>query len=167
MGAGKTTAGLRLAAELGWPFLDLDEEIVRAHQKSIAAIFETAGEPAFRELEHRALADALDRANIVVALGGGALESAANRQLLASDPHTLLIYLEAPLDLLIERCEQQPGAARRPILERRSELTGRFLRRQPFYQSAHWTIQTSGRTPEAIVDAILARWKNQAVGQPS
>ena len=169
MGAGKTTSGVRLARELGWSFIDLDEEIARAEQKSIAFIFESAGENSFRELEHLALRSALRQRNIVLALGGGAVETAANRQLLTEDIHTLLIYLESPLDVLIDRCEHQQSlqseAARRPVLEKRLELTERFLRRQPLYESAHWTIETSGRTPEEVARAIFTRWQEQVMGQ--
>ena len=48
MGAGKTAVGMALARELAVPFLDSDEEIVRAADRSIAEIFERDGEPFFR-----------------------------------------------------------------------------------------------------------------------
>ena len=160
MGAGKSTLGALLAQGLGWTFVDLDEEIVRAEQKSVADIFMLIGEASFRELERAALAGSLQRKNIVLALGGGAIETDANRQLLGKDRETLLLYLEAPLDELIARCEQQQlekNAPRRPVLEKRSEITERFLRRKPLYESAHQTIHTSGQHPEEIVAEILAR----------
>ena len=53
MGAGKTSAGEALAARLGWSFLDADREIEREAGRTIAAIFEEDGEPAFRSLEER------------------------------------------------------------------------------------------------------------------
>jgi shikimate kinase len=162
MGAGKSTLGLLLARELGWDFVDLDEEIVRAQQKNIADIFLSAGEAAFREVEHIALAKALQREAIVLALGGGAIETAANRQLLQQDRETLLLYLEAPLDVLIARCEGQQletKAARRPVLDKRAELAVRFLNRMPLYEEAHWTLHTAGRNPEEITTAVLKQWK--------
>ncbi len=169
MGAGKSTVGVRLAEELGWLFVDLDEEIVRAERKSIAEIFALAGESRFREMEHRALSDAIRRDGLVLALGGGAVETGANLQMLTSDAETLLLYLEAPLELLIARCEQQQKteseAARRPVLEQKAELTGRFARRKPLYERAHWTIQTSNCTQEDIVKLILSQWKKYT-GQP-
>ena len=162
MGAGKSTLGDLLACGLGWTFVDLDEEIVRAQQKSIADIFASIGESGFRELERAALAQALQRERIVLALGGGAIETDANRLLLKEDRETLLLYLEAPLDVLMARCEQQQlenKAVRRPVLEKRAELAERFLRRRPLYESAHWTLHTTGRNPEEIVNAILQQWK--------
>ncbi len=162
MGAGKSTLGALLARELDWIFVDLDDEIVRAEKKSIADIFTSLGESGFRELERAALAQALERENIVLALGGGAIETDANRQLLGEDRQTLLLYLEAPLDELIARCEQQmlkKNAARRPVLEKRSEIAERFQRRRPLYESAHWTVHTTGQHPEEIVTAVLTHWK--------
>jgi shikimate kinase len=161
MGAGKSTLGPRLAEQLSWSFVDLDDEIVRAEQKSIAQIFDSIGETRFRELERNALANALRLESVVLALGGGAIETAANRQLIQEDEETLLLYLEAPLEVLIARCEQQQlerTAVRRPVLEKRAELTERFHRRQPLYEQADWTIATAGQTLDELVIAVIARW---------
>jgi shikimate kinase len=161
MGAGKSTIGPRLAQRLGWTFIDLDDEIVRTEQKSIAQIFDAVGEASFRELEQNALAATLRQEKIVLALGGGAIETAANRQRIQEDDATLLLYLAAPLEILIERCEQQQlhrKSVRRPILERRAELTERFQRRRPLYELADWTIETTGKTLDELVHIIMAQW---------
>lgn len=161
MGAGKSTLGPRLAEQLGWTFVDLDDEIVRAEQRSIAQIFDSIGEARFRELERNALANALRLESVVLALGGGAIETAANRQLIQEDEETLLLYLEAPLEVLIARCEQQQlerTAVRRPVLEKRAELMERFHRRQPLYELADWTIGTAGQTLNELVIAVVDRW---------
>ncbi len=169
MGAGKSALGPRLAQQLGWDFIDLDDEIVRTEQRSIAQIFEAVGEDRFRALERNALAKALDFESVVLALGGGAIETAANRQLLQQDRETLLLYLEAPLEVLIERCEQQQlerNAVRRPVLEKRAELTERFQRRRPLYEMADWTIDTTGQTLDELVNAVVARWNAAPWNQP-
>jgi len=165
MGAGKSTIGPRLARRLGWTFIDLDDEIVRAEQQSIAQIFDSIGEARFRELEQHALADTLHREHIVLALGGGAIETAANRQRIQQDEGTLLLYLAAPLEILIERCEQQQlqrKAVRRPILEKREELSERFQRRRPLYELADWTVDTTGKTLDELVDTIMVQWSKAA-----
>lgn len=163
MGSGKSTVGAQLAASLGWPFVDLDEEIVVAQGASISSMFESIGELAFRELECAALSKILQRNNIVLALGGGALESESSRWLLRGDPATLSIYLEAPLQILLARCERQllldPDAPRRPVFENRDALADRFLRRRPFYEAAHWQIATAPRSPTEVVSDILAQWE--------
>ena len=58
MGCGKTTVGRALADELGWTFADLDEEIEAREKTTIAEIFDTHGEAAFREIETEVLKDA-------------------------------------------------------------------------------------------------------------
>jgi shikimate kinase len=161
MGAGKSTLGPRLAQRLGWIFVDLDDEIVRAEQKSIAEIFDSIGEARFRDLEQNALDTTLRQENMVLALGGGAIETAANLQRLQQDDATLLLYLAAPLEVLIERCEQQQlhrKAVRRPILEQRAKLTERFQRRRPLYELADWTVDTNGKTLDELVHIIMAQW---------
>jgi len=162
MGAGKSTVGVRLAQLLGWSFVDLDEEIVRTEGKSIAGIFEESGETYFRQLENHALIEVLTRDGCVVALGGGALETVANQSALQNDPESLLVYLEAPLEALMARCEQQrlahPAAPRRPVFENRPELTARFLRRRPLYEAAHWRIETADTGMEETVQTILRKW---------
>jgi shikimate kinase len=161
MGAGKSTLGPRLAQRLQWTFIDLDDEIVRAEQKSIGQIFDSVGEVRFRQLEQNALQHVLAQNNIVLALGGGAIETEANRQLIRNDDETVLLYLAAPLEVLIERCEQQQlhrKAVRRPILEMRAELTERFDRRRPLYETADWTIETTGKTLDELVHILWGQW---------
>lgn len=153
--------GPRLAQRLQWTFIDLDDEIARAENKSIGQIFDSVGEARFRDLEQSALDNLLHRDNIVLALGGGAIETEANRHRIQTDEETLLLYLSAPLEILIERCEQQQlhrKAVRRPILEKRAELTERFQRRQPLYETADWTIETTGKTLDELVHIIWSQW---------
>lgn len=147
-----------LAVRLGWHFVDLDDEIVRAQSASIADLFASLGEAAFREHEHTALKHALRQSQMVLAIGGGAIETSGNFALLTGDPATLLIYLEAPFDHLVERCELQPDAPVRPVLNNRAELAERFLRRKPLYERSHWTISTAGRDPAQVVEMIAHRW---------
>ena len=79
MGAGKTSIGRRLAQRAGASFADADDEIVTAAGLSIPDIFALYGEPRFRELERRVVARLLERAPMVLALGGGAFIDAETR----------------------------------------------------------------------------------------
>lgn len=158
MGAGKSTVGHLIANRLGWRFIDLDDAIVEAEGEEIATLFSTLGEAAFREREHTALERVLPQSPLVLALGGGALESEANRKLLRNTPKTQIIFLEAPLATLLARCQQQqaqPDAAVRPILANLENLLQRYTDRLPHYRAAHHTVSTKGREPAEVVDAVL------------
>jgi shikimate kinase len=134
MGAGKTTVGRQLAAALGWEFVDLDTLIEQRTGLTVPQIFAEQGEAAFRRIESLALAVALGRKQIVLALGGGTPELLTNRLLLEQTPGTLTVYLHAPLDVLTLRCLAQEGGTERPILANKDALTQRFANRLPHYQ---------------------------------
>ena len=151
MGSGKSTVGKRLAAELGWDFHDLDAEIERRAGRSVAQIFAAEGEQAFRHLESAALAHLLGLNQVVVALGGGAPEVLGNRLLLEQTPRTAVVHLDAPLDILLDRCRRDT-ATERPLL---GEAQQRFRARRPLYEriAAH-TVQTAGLDADAVVNAV-------------
>jgi shikimate kinase len=175
MGAGKSTVGRLLAAQLGWPFLDIDSLITAEHGLSVARIFAQDGEEHFRRLETEAIARVLDptheHGQAVVALGGGAIETEGVRQLLfhttASVPGAVTVFLTAPLPELLARCNAAPQTAQitcneaeeetaaRPLLTAPEPPEDRLARRLPHYQRAHLTVDTSGVPPIEVVDRIL------------
>lgn len=159
MGAGKTTLGRLLAAELGWEFRDLDTEIEQETGMSIAGIFRAEGEAGFRAREVEMLALMLRRERLVLALGGGAVESKGVREQLAACKDACLVYLSAPLESLVQRCLEQPGAAERPVLADRERLRSRWAARLPYYEQAHLQLETGGLSPEESLRALIALLK--------
>ncbi|MEE8468226.1 MAG: shikimate kinase [Planctomycetota bacterium] len=118
--AGKSTVGRILARELGWPFADLDQslgelwaqEAGRSDAPHAGHLLATLGEPAFRELEARALTRCLASSPpLVLATGGGCVETPACREILL-EARTFWIRVE--IDELRRRLAADP--APRPSL---------------------------------------------------
>jgi shikimate kinase len=155
MGAGKSTVGALLAQKLGWDFLDADAVVEADAGKTVAAIFAEQGEAAFRVLEAEAIREHGQREKLVLALGGGALETGITRDFIAGLSGASVIFLDAPLEVLLARCLAQPQAAERPVLADREGLRRRFEARPPHYRGAHLTVATAGLAPRQVVDEIL------------
>lgn len=81
MGSGKTSIGRKIAKDLGVSFVDTDARIQKNHGP-ITEIFQKQGEPFFRELEAKTIAQVLAEEPAVVALGGGAVVTPATQELL-------------------------------------------------------------------------------------
>jgi shikimate kinase len=146
MGAGKTSVGRMLAEHLNWRFVDLDDLVVAREGRSIAQIFEEAGESGFRSRESAALQQLLSELKssegTIVALGGGALSQPANQAAIKSSGF-LEIFLTAPVDELFRRCTAQQ--LQRPLLSDFSGFRDLFLSRLPQYSSAV-RVETGNRT---------------------
>jgi shikimate kinase len=151
MGAGKTTVGRLLAAELGVPFTDSDHVIEERAGKPIPRIFADSGEPAFRALEHQVIADLLSGPDIVLALGGGAVEHALTRKLLAEAP---VAYLRVGY---AEALSRVGGDGDRPMLAR-PDIAEVYAARQAGYAAvAAVTVDVDDRSPRDISTDILTR----------
>ncbi|WP_052200886.1 shikimate kinase [Terriglobus sp. TAA 43] len=158
MGAGKSTVGRLLAADLGWDFLDVDAVIERHAGNTIEEIFATHGEAEFRRRESAAIARSLGARNTVIALGGGAPEEVTNRLLLEQTPNTTVVFLDAPFAVLFDRCVLQEGAAVRPNLQDPDAAAKRFQRRIPHYiRCSSHRIVTENLSIEQTVAAIRAQ----------
>ena len=153
MGSGKSTVGPLVAARLMWRFVDVDDVIVAETGMPIAEFFARHGETAFREREHATIARLAAEDALVLALGGGAIEHAATRDLLLALPGILLIHLEVELATTLARCRGTEGI--RPILADQTNLAARYERRLPFYRMAHLSITSDGVTPDQLADAVL------------
>lgn len=155
MGAGKTTIGRLLAELLGRPFLDTDSHVEEMSGRRVEDYF-TAGEEAeFRQLEARAVAELVGRGAVVVALGGGALEAAGSRALLAE--RAVVVHLHVPWARLRPRIPEL--ASSRPLLQGRSvaEIHRLYLHRLAGYRAAALSITIGRRSAaEAAIEIVTA-----------
>jgi shikimate kinase len=162
MGSGKSTVGRSLAQRLGWGFVDLDSLIEQREGRAVSRIFEGSGEAAFRAVETEALISSLQESQLVIALGGGALETTANRQALSAASQTCTILLTASFETLYDRCQQQIAASEsslpiRPLLGDREAAAARLAHRDANYrETANLVLDTTGQQPEESVNALLA-----------
>ena len=168
MGAGKSTVGPLLAARLGWRFADADHELENETGTSIADLFLRYGEFEFRAMEARIASRLLEDTGVVIALGGGAIESSATRTRMAVSKGTRVAFLKAPLRVLVARCEGQPNASVRPVLQQKSTLEQRYSARLPHYEAAHLTIDTDGLEPSLVADKLLHKlFESREAVQPT
>ena len=136
--AGKSALGASLAAQLGVNFLDLDDLTARELGAASAGdALRTAGEPAFREAETRALRAACEEPACVLALGGGtptAPGAASYIDSLRRDGRVAVVFLDPPTAVLEARLRESAG--NRPSLTGRGvveEIDEIARRRRPLY----------------------------------
>jgi shikimate kinase len=159
MGAGKSSVGKALAARLGWAFEDLDERIERREGRKIHEIFRESGEDAFRRAEHVALKELLkdlsEKANKVVAVGGGAFVQARNLKLIES-AGIATVFLDAPVKELWRRCCAQSAkdGIERPLLRSPSSFRELYAARRPHYLRASLRIETVQKTFNKISSEV-------------
>ena len=160
MGVGKSTVGRRLAAAMGRKFVDSDEEIERAADRSVAEIFQMHGEAYFRDGERRVIARLLDEEFGVIATGGGAFIDAETRALVLEKG--IAVWLDCELDTLVKRTSRKDT---RPLLETgdpRTILGDLKARRDGAYAQAPIHVRTDTGPHERAVDHImqeLAAWQ--------
>jgi len=155
MGCGKSSVGRTLADELGWSFIDLDEDIEKCVGAPIAQIFDTQGEANFRALETEALQKRVQIARSgqpqVISLGGGAFTIEQNIDLALN--HGVTVWLDAPLDVIERRIAEE---THRPLARDPVGMKKLFDQRRASYALADYRIETGEDDPAAIVSRILA-----------
>lgn len=157
-GTGKSTVGRIIARRLGLPFVDADAEVEARAGKSIRAIFEDDGEGVFRNLEEQVLADLTAGPPAVLATGGGAVLRESSRRRLRQ--FGWIVWLTARPETLAARIQSNPqGVVDRPALTAHgtlAEIAAILEARTPIYQAvADATVDTEGRTPAEVSDAVL------------
>jgi 3-dehydroquinate synthase len=153
MGTGKTAVGREIAARTGRTFVDLDDLIVARAGKSIPEIFAQDGESAFRALEAALCGEMARPAGLALAVGGGAVVSAANRAALAAGG--ALICLDATPETILRRIGDD---ANRPMLaggDRLARIGELLAARAPAYAAIPDHLDTTALSIAAAAERAL------------
>lgn len=142
MGAGKSAVGRALAAATRHRFADTDRLIVQRAGRRIPEIFADSGEAAFRALERAALLELHGWSRLVVATGGGIVETPANLATLRE--MGCVIWLQASVEALWRRVCTDTNRPLLQVADPRAALRATLERREPLYRAAaHGSVDTS------------------------
>lgn len=161
MGAGKTTIGRLLAAELSRDFYDTDHEIQKRCGADIPWIFDVEGEEGFRQRETQMIRELSARNGLVIATGGGAVLREENRQMLREGG--IVIYLCITVEQQLKRTARDRN---RPLLQRADReqvLRDMYHQRDPLYRAtADIIVRSERRGPRSVARNIVRQVKNLA-----
>ena len=160
MASGKSHVGKRLAKQLNYDFIDLDDFIEHNESRSITDIFDSKGEIYFRTQESKYLRQILaDRSQIVLALGGGTPCYANNMTMILNAQNCISIYLSATIPTIKARLKNEKE--KRPLISHINdddlgEFVGKHVfERMAYYNEAQYIIATDGKSVENITEEII------------
>ena len=163
MGSGKSYIGRKLAEELNYGYLDLDDYIQQKEKKTISEIFSDHGEIYFRKKESIYMKELLDGVkNYVISLGGGTPCFAGNMEAIKNADHTKSIYLKTGIKTLLDRLFSEKE--HRPLIAHLKEkddledfIRKHLFERSFYYNQADIIINTDDRQ----IDKILSDLKDK------
>jgi len=164
--SGKTTIGKALAKKLALPFADTDQHLLDSAGRTVDQIVEAEGWPGFRQRESLALIEVADAHTKggVVATGGGMVLAEENRTLMRQ--RGMVIFLDAPVQVLAERLGRNPLNSQRPSLTGKGlveEISDVLAQRRPLYEAAAHHRVDASQPLSAICRHIAELWKMHAV----
>ena len=157
MGCGKTTLGKKLAKNLNYNFIDLDNYIEKTTNKTITEIFENKGEKKFRIVEKESLMEVCKKDNLVIATGGGTPCFFDNMQKILDSRKA--IYLKMEIEDLLERLETEKS--QRPLIENNSAkelenfIRNKLSEREYFYKKSNYILQGKNICEKEIQNLIF------------
>ncbi|MDR1672250.1 MAG: shikimate kinase [Bacteroidales bacterium] len=144
MGSGKTTIGKRMAKLIGFDFVDTDEWIEHREGKTVAQIFEDAGEEAFRRMEHDVLEEMRQRDFTVVSTGGGMPCFGNNMEMMLAIGKVVYLYTlpQTLVRRLMRSHVERPLIKDKSLEELQEYIAVKLAEREPFYRKAHIIVST-------------------------
>lgn len=165
MGSGKTSVGAIIAKILAKEFHDTDQEIEAGTGVDISYVFDVEGEMGFRKREEKLVTAITQKKNIVLATGGGAIESEKNRRCLASNG--FVVYLETSLEDQVLRAKP---SGKRPLLQNvdpKKKLQELMQKRKSLYESiADTIVKTEGHNPHSLAKQVIENFDAHRNSKP-
>lgn len=156
MGAGKSTIGRQVAAQLGLDFDDTDHEIQRRTGVDIPTIFDYEGEEGFRKRERAVIDELTQRSGLVLATGGGSVLHEENRRNLSS--RGFVVYLYCSPEQQYERTLRDRS---RPLLQGEDPLgtlQALMAERDPLYrETADIVVVSEKRSAATVANEIVRK----------
>jgi XRE family aerobic/anaerobic benzoate catabolism transcriptional regulator len=163
-GAGKSTVGALLGRRLGLPFIEIDRLVAENAGLPVDQLFELHGEPFYRRLEREAVQRVVAAGDpAVIAAAGGVVNDLLTWDLLRE--RTISIWLEASPEehwnRVVDQGDRRPMADNPAAME---ELRALLDSREKAYAAARITVDTTGRSPDDVVERIVARLEELKTG---
>lgn len=160
MAVGKSTIGKMVAEKKQIKWLDLDQIIEKNTNLSVAAIFKEKGEIFFRKQENLEFKKLLESDDSLVISTGGGTPCYSNNHLLLNGENVISVYLKASIEELYERLSNnnvdRPLIANQSAEQLKEFIAKNLFDRSYYYNQATYKVDTGGKTPEAIVNEVLA-----------
>lgn len=165
-GAGKSTIGKKVARDLKYKFVELDDLIEKAAGLTLRNIFEVHGEEYYRSLEYEVLLKFLQQAgNTVLVTGGGIVTRSETYELLRQN--CITFWLQAkPKDHWNRVLQQDP----RPMTNypnAMEQLQNLLYSRKALYSLANFTVDTSNlgiaKSKRRIVETVQRMRKEEGL----
>lgn len=160
-GSGKSSVGRKVSELLHWDFIDTDTLLSERFGMPVGRILIELGEQEFRQMESEVLTLAARNECVVIATGGGAVISEANRALMRK--HGLTVYLETSVETAWQRIQeqiQQTGkSTERPLVvgtDGQQRLMKLFLARKQWYEEAEVCMNTDVDTLDTMSKRVVA-----------
>lgn len=155
-GSGKSTIGKKLAKQIGYKFIDIDDYIERVEKMTLQQIIEKKGGDYFCSIEEKYILELLPLKHHVIAPGGSIIYSEKAMRLLQKS--NVIVFLNVPLPDLKERLTDMES---RGIVGLRSKtLHEIYKERISLYRKyANIVINSGSKGPNEIIEEMVKRIK--------
>tara|TARA_Y100001935_G_scaffold39186_1_gene31456 strand:+ start:769 stop:1290 length:522 start_codon:yes stop_codon:yes gene_type:complete len=158
MAAGKTTIGFKLAKKFNYSFIDIDSEIEKSENQTIANIFDNKGESYFRKIEEKKTLLLLEKSNCVISVGGGAFLNEKVRKKIKKNSYSF--WLNWKIKTILTRVAKN---SRRPLALRLSkkDLANLYRKRVKFYKLSDFKVNCENKNKNEIINQIFKIYINE------